>query len=44
MVELTGDDRAKTDRVAAPFHLHNRVGDPVEVANVVQDHRHDSGS
>ena len=31
MVELTGDDRAKTDRVAAPFHLLGRVGDPEEV-------------
>lgn len=35
MVELTGDDRAKTDRVAAPFHLLGRVGDPEEVAEVV---------
>jgi NAD(P)-dependent dehydrogenase (short-subunit alcohol dehydrogenase family) len=35
MVELTGDDRAKTDGVAAPFHLLGRVGDPEEVANVV---------
>ncbi|HUJ92391.1 MAG TPA: SDR family oxidoreductase [Gaiellaceae bacterium] len=35
MVELTGDDRAKTDRVAAPFHLLGRAGDPEEVANVV---------
>ncbi len=35
MVELTNDDRAKTDRVAAPFHLLGRVGDPEEVANVV---------
>ncbi len=35
MVELTGDDRAKTDRVAAPFHLLGRVGDPEEVAHVV---------
>ncbi|MHB1834631.1 MAG: SDR family oxidoreductase [Solirubrobacteraceae bacterium] len=35
MVELTGDDRQKTDRVAAPFHLLGRVGDPEEVANVV---------
>ena len=35
MVELTGDDRAKTDRVAAPFHLLGRVGDPEEVARVV---------
>jgi NAD(P)-dependent dehydrogenase (short-subunit alcohol dehydrogenase family) len=35
MVELSGDDRAKTDRVAAPFHLLGRVGDPEEVARVV---------
>jgi NAD(P)-dependent dehydrogenase (short-subunit alcohol dehydrogenase family) len=35
MVELSGDDRAKTDRVAAPFHLLGRVGDPEEVAEVV---------
>ena len=35
MVELTADDRAKTDRVATPFHLLGRVGDPEEVARVV---------
>lgn len=35
MVELSGDDRAKTDRVAAPFHLPGRAGDPAEVARVV---------
>ncbi len=35
MVELSGDDRAKTDRVAAPFHLLGRVGEPEEVAEVV---------
>jgi NAD(P)-dependent dehydrogenase (short-subunit alcohol dehydrogenase family) len=35
MVELSGGDREKTDRVAAPFHLLGRVGDPEEVANVV---------
>jgi NAD(P)-dependent dehydrogenase (short-subunit alcohol dehydrogenase family) len=35
MVELSGDDREKTDRVAAPFHLLGRVGNPEEVANVV---------
>jgi NAD(P)-dependent dehydrogenase (short-subunit alcohol dehydrogenase family) len=35
MVELSGGDRAKTDRVAAPFHLLGRTGDPEEVANVV---------
>jgi len=36
MDELTGGDRAKTDRVAAPFHLLGRVGDPEEVARVVE--------
>jgi NAD(P)-dependent dehydrogenase (short-subunit alcohol dehydrogenase family) len=35
MVELSGDDREKTNSVAAPFHLLGRVGDPEEVANVV---------
>ncbi len=35
MVELSGDDRAKTDRVAAAFHLPGRVGDAEEVAQVV---------
>ena len=35
MVELSGNDRTKTDRVAAPFHLPGRVGDPEEVAEVV---------
>jgi NAD(P)-dependent dehydrogenase (short-subunit alcohol dehydrogenase family) len=35
MVELSGEDREKTNRVAAPFHLLGRVGDPEEVANVV---------
>jgi NAD(P)-dependent dehydrogenase (short-subunit alcohol dehydrogenase family) len=35
MVELSGNDREKTDRVAAPFHLLGRVGDPEEVAEVV---------
>ena len=35
MIELSGDDRAKTDRVAAPFHLPGRVGNPEEVAEVV---------
>lgn len=35
MDELTHGDRAKTDRVAAPFHLLGRVGDPAEVAAVV---------
>ena len=35
MKELSGDDRAKTDRVAAPFHLLRRTGDPSEVAEAV---------
>jgi NAD(P)-dependent dehydrogenase (short-subunit alcohol dehydrogenase family) len=35
MVELSGDDRAKTDRVAAPLHLLARVANPEEVAQVV---------
>ncbi|MGF6348896.1 SDR family oxidoreductase [Variovorax sp. W2I14] len=35
MARLSGNDRAKTDRVAAPFHLLGRVGDPDEVAQVV---------
>jgi NAD(P)-dependent dehydrogenase (short-subunit alcohol dehydrogenase family) len=35
MDELTGGDRTKTDRVAAPYHLLGRVGDPEEVAEVV---------
>jgi len=35
MDELTHGDRAKTDRVAAPFHLLGRVGDPEEVARAV---------
>ena len=35
MDSLTGGDRAKTDSVAAPFHLTQRVGDPAEVGAVV---------
>uniref|UniRef100_UPI0025D0AC89 SDR family oxidoreductase n=1 Tax=uncultured Pseudacidovorax sp. TaxID=679313 RepID=UPI0025D0AC89 len=35
MDELTHGDRAKTDRVAAAYHLLGRVGDPAEVGNVV---------
>lgn len=35
MVELSGEDRAKTNEVARPFHLLGRVGDPEEVAAVV---------
>lgn len=34
--EATGGDRNKANRVAAPFHLLRRVGDPGEVANVVR--------
>lgn len=35
MNQLTNGDRARTDRVAAPFHLLRRVGDADEVAQVV---------
>jgi NAD(P)-dependent dehydrogenase (short-subunit alcohol dehydrogenase family) len=35
MKELTHDDRAKTDKVAAAYHLLGRVGDPREVARTV---------
>ncbi|WP_026058504.1 SDR family oxidoreductase [Streptomyces sp. SS] len=35
MDSLTGGDRAKTDRVAAPYHPLGRAGDPDEVARVV---------
>ncbi|MGE8199433.1 MAG: SDR family oxidoreductase [Variovorax sp.] len=35
MDRLSGGDRAKTNRVAAPYHLLGRVGDPDEVAQVV---------
>lgn len=35
MDQLTEGDRAKTDRVAAPYHLLGRVGDPDEVAQSV---------
>ena len=35
MDDLSGGDRAKTDRVAAPFHLTGRVGDGAEVGHVV---------
>ncbi len=35
MDSLSGGDRAKTDAVAAPFHLTKRVGDPEEVGAVV---------
>lgn len=35
MDEVSGGNRARTDAVAAPFHLLGRVGDPDEVAQVV---------
>jgi NAD(P)-dependent dehydrogenase (short-subunit alcohol dehydrogenase family) len=35
MVELSRGAREKTNRVAAPFHLLGRAGDPEEVASVV---------
>ncbi|MBV8621703.1 MAG: SDR family oxidoreductase [Curvibacter sp.] len=35
MDQLSGGNRARTDQVAAPFHLLGRVGDPEEVAQVV---------
>jgi NAD(P)-dependent dehydrogenase (short-subunit alcohol dehydrogenase family) len=35
MVELSEDDRDKTNRVAAPFHMLGRAGGPEEVASVV---------
>ena len=44
MDTLSGGDRAKTDRVAAPFHLTGRVGDPIEVGRVVSFLVSDSAS
>ncbi|TAM06209.1 MAG: SDR family oxidoreductase, partial [Pusillimonas sp.] len=35
MNELSKGNRAKTDSVAAPYHLLGRVGDPEEVAQAV---------
>ena len=35
MDEITGGDREKTDRVAAPFHLLGRTGAPEEIARAV---------
>jgi Enoyl-(Acyl carrier protein) reductase len=35
MVQLTNDNRAKTDGVAKPFHLLGRTGNPGEVAEAV---------
>jgi NAD(P)-dependent dehydrogenase (short-subunit alcohol dehydrogenase family) len=35
MVQLTNNNRAKADKVAAPFHLLGREGDASEVAEAV---------
>lgn len=35
MVQLTNDNREKTDKVAAPFHLLGRTGNPEEVGEAV---------
>lgn len=35
IAEVSGNDRAKADRVAARYHLLGRLGEPEEVANVV---------
>ena len=35
IAELSKGDRAKADRVAAPFHILGRLGDPDEVAQAV---------
>lgn len=35
MVQLTHDNREKTDKVAAPFHLLGRTGNPEEVAEAI---------
>ncbi|MEX0283269.1 MAG: SDR family oxidoreductase [Paracoccaceae bacterium] len=35
MRDVTGDDREKTDGVAAPLHILGRTGNPSEVANAV---------
>jgi NAD(P)-dependent dehydrogenase (short-subunit alcohol dehydrogenase family) len=44
MKELTHDNRAKTDKVAAPFHLLRRAGDPSEVGETVAFLLSDSAS
>ena len=44
MKQLTNDNRAKTDKVAAPFHLLRRMGDPSEVAETVAFLLSDSAS
>jgi NAD(P)-dependent dehydrogenase (short-subunit alcohol dehydrogenase family) len=35
MKQLSGDDRKKTDGVAAPFHLLRRTGEPEEVGETI---------
>jgi len=35
MTALSGDDRAKVDRVAAPFHMFGRIADAPEIAGAV---------
>ena len=44
MKQLTNDNREKTDKVAAPFHLLRRVSDPAEVAETVAFLLSDSAS
>jgi NAD(P)-dependent dehydrogenase (short-subunit alcohol dehydrogenase family) len=44
MKQLSGDNREKTDGVAAPFHLLRRTGDPAEVAEAVAFLLSDSAS
>lgn len=44
MDEITDGNRAKTDRVAAPFHMLGRVGNPEEVGEVVAFLLSDSAS
>jgi NAD(P)-dependent dehydrogenase (short-subunit alcohol dehydrogenase family) len=44
MKQLSGDDRAKTDKVAAPFHLLRRAGDPSEVGEAIAFLLSDSAS
>jgi NAD(P)-dependent dehydrogenase (short-subunit alcohol dehydrogenase family) len=42
--QLTNDDRAKADRIAAPYHLLRRTGDPSEIAEAVAFLLSDSAS
>lgn len=35
MMALSGDDRAKVERVAAPFHMPGRIADAAEIAGAV---------